>query len=309
MPWGRLDDSLYDHEKLDDVPTDVPTIERIISSLDPVQLVRVAAIGLWTRAISWCNRFLTDGHVPRGRISKLDGSPELADALVAMGMFEDDATGYLIHDFLHFNPSRAEVLEKRAEDAKRQKEWRDRKKAEKDLKTGHVVSHSVTPNGEPADVTTLVTPLVTAPHARDSRSASRSANPGPSRPGPESLERESPRATPKPERADIAALLERGWPKVTRGQRKVLDEVLDRHDVTGPEFAASVIRNTPADKDPLKAVMDADRLWQEAERRRVEAEEQAWATEKGAERADAAERLADLHAEERLPWLPAGSKR
>lgn len=85
-----------------------------------------------------------------------------------------------------------------------------------------------------------------------------------------SLRRES-RARP---RVDVDALLERpGWTKVTRAQRRVLDEILTRHDVTGPEFAAEVIRATPPDQDPLEAVMAADRMWQETQRRRADAEE------------------------------------
>jgi hypothetical protein len=107
----------------------------------------------------------------------------------------------------------------------------------------------------------------------------------------ESLSEENPSArgagaNGKGERDDVAALLER-WPKVSKGQRRTLDEVLSRHDVTGAAFAAQVIRATPADKDPLAAVLEADRLWQDAQRRRAEAEEQAWADEKAAERADA----------------------
>lgn len=90
------------------------------------------------------------------------------------------------------------------------------------------------------------------------------------------------------ERADIAALKDRGWPKVSRAQRKVLNEILARHDVTGPEFAAAAIRATPPDRDPLDAVMTADRLWQDAQRRQADAEE---------ERAKAA------RAEEAVPWL------
>lgn len=82
------------------------------------------------------------------------------------------------------------------------------------------------------------------------------------------------------ERADIAALLERGWKRVTKAQRRVLDELLERHDVTGPAFAAEVIRATPADKDPLEAVMAADRLWQDAQRRKADADEAAWAATK-----------------------------
>src|SRR5690349_15428989 len=135
MPWGRLDDSLYDHQKLDDLPTDDASCEAILATLSPAQLVRLASIGLWVRTISWSNRFLTDGLAPRSRIEKLDGSTALADAIVGAGMFEEAAGGYLVHDFLQFNPSRAEVLEKRAEDADRQKKWREKKKAEKDAES------------------------------------------------------------------------------------------------------------------------------------------------------------------------------
>lgn len=94
-------------------------------------------------------------------------------------------------------------------------------------------------------------------------------------------EEDSLRARGRAKRADVQALLDRGWPKVSRAQRKVLDEVLTRHDVTGPEFAAEVIRSTPPNVDPLAAVMTADRLWQEGEKRRAAVEEKAWAETKG----------------------------
>ena len=84
------------------------------------------------------------------------------------------------------------------------------------------------------------------------------------------------------ERDDVQALRDRGWKRVTKAQRRVLDEVLDRHDVTGPAFAAEVIRATPADRDPLAEVMKADAAWQDIQRRRAEAEEEAWAKEKAA---------------------------
>ncbi len=101
--------------------------------------------------------------------------------------------------------------------------------------------------------------------------------------------------SPSGAREDIAALLERpGWTKVTRAQRKVLNEVLGRHDRTGARFAAEVIRHTPADKDPLDAVMTADRMWQDSQRRKAEAEEQAWSETKEADRVGAGERVAWL---------------
>lgn len=268
MPWGRLDDSLYDHPKLDLLPHEAEAAQRILDTLDPAQLVKLVALGLWARSISWCNRFLTDGAVPRATIvRKLDGSPELADAMVGAGWFESSATGYQVHDFLDFNESRADVLERREKDADRQREWRKNRG-----KNRHGVSHDVTSNGSEPDVTGGVTALVT-PSSR-ARDVARI----PARPGPAESNLSGERisdARARPRRADIQALHDRGWKRVTKAQRQVLDEVLDRHDVTGPAFAAEVIRATPAGRDPLEAVMAADRLWQEARRRQADADEAA----------------------------------
>lgn len=112
MPWGRLDDSLYDHPKLDLIPAED----------------RLAAVGLWARTISWCNRFLTDGAVPRNRIERLDGTLDLADQLVTAGLFDATATGYIVHDFLEFNDSRVDVEKRRKSDAERKAAWRGKKR-------------------------------------------------------------------------------------------------------------------------------------------------------------------------------------
>lgn len=95
-----------------------------------------------------------------------------------------------------------------------------------------------------------------------------------------------PKESHPAERADAAALLTFGWPKVTKPQRDVLFEIADRHG--GPEWAAEAIRSTPAGGDPLRSVMDADRRWQDAEARRIAAEESAWQAEKAADKAGAA---------------------
>jgi hypothetical protein len=275
MPWGRLDDSLYDHPKLDHLP-----VER-----------RLEGIGLWCRAISWANRFLTDGLVPRGRIAKLDGDLELADLLVGAGLFDEDPSGYRIHDFLEFNDSRADVEERRQKEAQRKAEWRAKKRpGGTDSGTNGAATHDV-PQGQPTGHDSDVS-------RRDTRARARSANPdparpGPTRPGPESLERGSARTG---EREDIAALRDRGWKRITKAQRAILDEVLDRHDVTGAAFAAEVIRNTAADSDPLEAVMDADRQWQAIQRRRADAEESQAKADKAQERSEAETRIAELAA-------------
>jgi hypothetical protein len=107
MPWGRLDDGLYDHPKLDALGRE-----------------RLAGIGLWSLAISWCNRRLTDGVIPLDRIRLLGGTTQLADRLVEADLFERHADGYAIHDFLEFNDSREQVEARREAAAERQRRHR-----------------------------------------------------------------------------------------------------------------------------------------------------------------------------------------
>lgn len=277
MPWGRVDDTYYDHPKLDELEDAHEWPDRL------------AGAGLNSLAWSWCNRFLTDGKVPRATVAKLGGTIELADQLVRVGLWESVSGGYQIHDFLVYNDSAEDVRKRRADEAARKAKWRAGKRP-----TG---TDTGTPSADDDAVPAGVPPSVPPGHRRNGQSvpvvvppgvpgfharATRSANPDPSRPDPsrptESLSREN---RGRADRADVQALRDRGWKRVTAKQRAVLDEVLGRHDVTGPAFAAEVIRATPADKDPLEAVMAADRLWQESRRRQADADEAASAAQKG----------------------------
>ncbi|MEW6223234.1 MAG: hypothetical protein AB1627_01255 [Chloroflexota bacterium] len=107
MPWGRLDDGLYDHPKLDALGRD-----------------RLAGVGLWALAISWCNRRLTDGVVPADRIRLLGGTAAIADRLVEVGLFDRCEDGYRVHDFLAFNDSAETVMARRQAAAERQRKHR-----------------------------------------------------------------------------------------------------------------------------------------------------------------------------------------
>jgi len=62
-------------------------------------------------------------------------------------------------------------------------------------------------------------------------------------------------------RVDLEAflLLRRRTP--TKRQRAVLDGVLDRHDQTGPEWAADIMLRHP--DDPIGAVLEADKAWRD----------------------------------------------
>lgn len=107
MPWGRLDDGLYDHPKL-----------------DALGRSKLPAVGLWTLSISWSNRRLTDGFVPADRIRALGGTKAIAELLADVGLFDRVEGGYAIHDFLTFNDSAETVQARRDAAAERQRRHR-----------------------------------------------------------------------------------------------------------------------------------------------------------------------------------------
>lgn len=98
------------------------------------------AWGLWTAAIEYSNRHLTDGFVTISALATKclpipiseAKAKALAEKLVGAvvrpngkGLFERADGGYLIHDFLDWNPSKAEVELKRKIDRDRKKKGGD----------------------------------------------------------------------------------------------------------------------------------------------------------------------------------------
>jgi hypothetical protein len=108
MPWAQLDDGLYDHPKLDMLGTS-----------------RLAGVGLWTLAIAWSNRYLTDGLIPPERVIRLGGTKKLAEALVSVGLWEKEGESYRIHDFLQYSVSREDVEQRRADARERMRKRRE----------------------------------------------------------------------------------------------------------------------------------------------------------------------------------------
>jgi hypothetical protein len=121
MPWIRLDDQFPDHPK-------------VIAAGPMAAWLHVCGIG-------YCNRLLTDGLIPKGQVRKLadaDDAMALATRLVEVGLWEEVEGGYRIHDFLDYQPSAEQVKAERADNAKRQHEWRERKKQERNAVTNTV---------------------------------------------------------------------------------------------------------------------------------------------------------------------------
>lgn len=63
-------------------------------------------------------------------------------------------------------------------------------------------------------------------------------------------------------RADLEAFVVLTRRAPTPKQRRLLDEMLDRHDLTGPAWAADIMYRHP--DDPIGAVIDADKTWRDA---------------------------------------------
>ena len=113
MAFVRLDDGWLDNPKL-------------------VQAGTLASL-LYTAAITYANRHLTDGFVPAGILRRLvdwEGISEhdqpvtsqaLGDRLVATGLWHEVEGGFEIHDYLAFQPTRAEVETRRNEVSKSRK--------------------------------------------------------------------------------------------------------------------------------------------------------------------------------------------
>lgn len=101
MPWVRLDDSLHGHPK--------------------AAKAGLEAMGLHALALTHCSAYLTDGHVDPEFVDSKAGrrAPKIVERLIEAGLWELNGSGWLIHDYLSYNPSREQVQNKRAAEAAR----------------------------------------------------------------------------------------------------------------------------------------------------------------------------------------------
>jgi hypothetical protein len=101
MTWFRVDDQFHVHAK--------------------TAALSFAAKGLWLHAGTWCSMTLSDGFVPTKMCKSWHAPQAVIDELIESGLWETRPgdPGYWFHDWLTYQPSRAEVLEKRDADRKR----------------------------------------------------------------------------------------------------------------------------------------------------------------------------------------------
>lgn len=181
MPWFRVDDDAHSHPKL-------------LAAGD-------LAVGLWTRAGSYCAKYLTEGHVSRQTLRQLKGQPRVAQRLVDAGLWvaDPDGDGWRFHGWDERQPTREDVERDRAAAAERQRRLRaSRRDKPVDRPLPGPVDNSGTGLTRASRGTSLVRPEV--PHSRVARASQEdetagqgvssrreSRDPGPARPGPTHL--------------------------------------------------------------------------------------------------------------------------
>jgi hypothetical protein len=100
MPWVKLDDTFWSNRKL----------ERLSDR----------AYRLYMRSLGYCSQYLTDGVMDTTDLRTIGATPKVCQELVAGGCWDPVPDGgYQIHDYLQFQPSRHEVMEKRRKEAEK----------------------------------------------------------------------------------------------------------------------------------------------------------------------------------------------
>jgi len=143
MTWVRLDDQFPINRKVGALPD--------------------TAFRLHVEALCWCARNRTDGVVSREdllQVTRIGKPARLVAMLVQRGLWHSagyecpsvgcpqaTSDGWVIHDFLSFNPSKNQLVDEAKKNAERQARWRDQHK-QKSNAVSNGVSNGVT-NGAP----------------------------------------------------------------------------------------------------------------------------------------------------------------
>lgn len=124
MSWFKVDDGLPVSRKVMSIP----------------RTIRLSSIGLWTLAGAWSAAEELDGHVPGFMVAELGGTEKAASALVKSGLWEKVSGGYQFSKWAEYQPTRADMDERRKREADRKREWRKRKRPAS-VPTGQTVGH------------------------------------------------------------------------------------------------------------------------------------------------------------------------
>lgn len=108
MAWLRIESDFVDHPK--------------------IRALSLQARWIHLQALCYCARLMTDGFVPDSVSRALLGRFQTASRELLKELWTPVEGGILVHDYLHYNPSKSEILQRKEANAKRQAEHRQREK-------------------------------------------------------------------------------------------------------------------------------------------------------------------------------------
>lgn len=133
MTWLRIEDRFPRHRRIRGLRRDT------------------AAKWLHVCALCYCSEHLTDGHIDQLAVDQIVTDAEIPktaaqrciNKLVNVGLWiqwtEGEESGFLIRDFLDYNPAKEAVKQRREATAERQARWRD---THRDNASGQFVSNA-----------------------------------------------------------------------------------------------------------------------------------------------------------------------
>jgi hypothetical protein len=157
MAWVKLDDQFFTHPKVLDRTKDAKL--------------------LYMACLTYAAANLTDGYVSPAALrlsaAMVDVEMSVAAELVRCGLWIQMSSGYQINDYLEYNPSSEDVKQQRAENARRQAEWRERNKTntvinEASNESRNTASNGVTPNVTNDPPVPLPVPRLTPENEKES---------------------------------------------------------------------------------------------------------------------------------------------
>lgn len=136
MGWARFDDAFTDHPK--------------------IRAVGVMAELLAMRAVVYAARYETDGFIRRSSLDQLThGIPtpkRQVSSLIREKLWEEVDDGWIIHDYLHFHPSKAELEAKRQAARERMANVRANKQRTEPEQTDPVRENFALPRPDPTPI-------------------------------------------------------------------------------------------------------------------------------------------------------------
>lgn len=181
MPWFYVDDGFSDSKPVLNMP----------------DRYRLAACGLWTLAGSWSAKEELDGFVPKSKLRQLGARAPIIAALTDSGPMSAPLCtqvegGIQFNSWSKWQKTRAELIEKRREDADRQRAWRDANPENKSVRKTKGRNAVTSSNAEVSqrdkhvtnNVTNNVTNSVSHSGVTTDASRARTRGPDPTRPDP-----------------------------------------------------------------------------------------------------------------------------